>query len=100
MRIVAIGANEFPLSERHMGGAHELRFALEMALTANFRLRALVKKRRVVVDLGKLITVGGFFHQRVTADAGHAAARVRTRLPIGLNSPLMAGETRRVLYLG
>ena len=83
-----------------MRRTHELRFALEMALTADFRLRTLVKERRMVADLRELVTVGGFFHQRVTADAGHAAARVRTRLPIGLNSPLMAGETRRVLYLG
>ena len=71
-----------------------------MALTADFRLRTFVKKRRMVVDLRELVTVRGFFHQRVTANAGHAPARVRTRLPICLNSPLMAGETGCVLYLG
>jgi hypothetical protein len=71
-----------------------------MALSAEFRLRALVKKRCTVVDLSELVTVSGFFHHRVAAHAGYAATRVRTRLPICLKPPLMARQTRCVLLLG
>lgn len=64
-----------------------------MTLTAYFRLRSFVKERRLVSDLGELVPVGGFLHQRVAVDAGDPTACVRARLPIGLNPSLMTGET-------
>ena len=97
VRIVTVRTGELSFSKRHMGGAHELRFPLEMALAADLRLRALAKKRRAVVDLGELISVGGLFHDGVAVNATHAPPRVRARFPIGLHAALMTSEAGLVL---
>lgn len=100
VRVVAIGTGEFPFSERHMGGAHELRRSLQMALAANFRLGALVGEDGLVADLGKLEAVGGLLHDGMTVDATDSTSGMRACLPVGLNSLLMALEAGLVLRLG
>lgn len=99
VRIMTVGTGHFSFSKRHMGRAHELRFALEMALAADFSLCPLAKKRRALVDLGELVTVSGFFHERVAINATHATPRVRARFPVGLNSALMTAKTGFILPL-
>ena len=68
-----------------------------MTLTADFRLRALVKERGLVANLGELISVGGFLHDGVAVYATHAAPRMRARFPIGLYTALMTSEAGLVL---
>ena len=68
VRIVAIGANDFPFSQRHVRGTHELCLALQMALTANFYFRAINEERRYIGQLRELLATG-LFHQCVTIDA-------------------------------
>jgi len=99
VRIVTIGADHLPLSHRHMRGAHELGFTLEMALTANFDLGAIDPVWSYLSLFGQLLAAG-LLHQRVTADTGQTAAGVRACLPESLNAPLMAAEARLVLYFG
>ena len=97
MRIVAIGANEFPLSERHMGGAHELGLSLQMTLTANFYFCPPIEKWRLFTDLNELIPIGCFLHHGMAIDSANAAARVRARVPVSLDAALVTTETRFVL---
>ena len=97
VRIMTVGTGHFSFSKRHMGRAHELRFALEVALAADFSLRALAKKRRAVIDPGELVTVSRFFHERVAINATHASPRMRARFPIGLHTALMTTEAGLVL---
>jgi hypothetical protein len=82
-----------------MGGTHELSLALQMTLTADFRLGLPVCERSSFADLGELITIGRLLHQRMTVNACHTATGVWTRLPIGLNAALMAAETGFILTL-
>ena len=100
MGVVAVRTGNLPFPQRHVRGTHQLRLALQMALTAYLGLRALVKKRRLVGDLGELVTIGGFFHQSMAVDAGNAPARMLACLPVGLHAPLMTPEACRVLHLG
>jgi len=100
VRIVAIRTGNLSFLHGHVGRAHQLRFSLQMALPAYFRLRSFVEERRFVADFGKLIAVTGLFHYRVAVDAGDAAARVRARFPVGLRAALVALETRLVLNFG
>lgn len=96
VRIVAIGADDLALSQRHMGGAHDLRLTLQMALTANFDLRASYAEWRYLGQFRELLAAG-LLHQRVTVDASQTAARVRARLPVSLNAALVATETGLIL---
>jgi len=100
MRVVAIRTGNLSFFHWHVGRAHQLGLALQMALAADFGLGALVKKRGLVADLGKLIAVTGLFHDRVTIDAGDAAAGVGARLPVGLHASLVAAKAGLVLDLG
>jgi hypothetical protein len=70
-----------------------------MALAADFSLRPLAKKRRAVIELGELVTVSGFFHERVAINATHAPSSMRARFPVGLNSTLMTAKTGFILSL-
>ena len=97
VRVVAVRTGQFPLANRHMRRAHELRFPLQVTLPAHFRLGSFVKERRLVTDLGQLEAVAGLFHQRVAVDASYAPACMRTGFPIGLYAALMATETGFVL---
>lgn len=99
MRIVAVGTNHFAFSEGHMRRAQQLCFALEMALAADFNLRAVDAKGSYIGHLRELLATG-FFHQGVAVDAGQTAAGMRARLPVSLNAALVAGETGLVLYFG
>ena len=97
VRIMTVRTGQLSLSKRHMGRTHELRFTLEVALAADFCLRALVKERGPVADLGKLIPVGSLFHDGVAVNATHASPRMRARLPMGLHTALMTSEAGLVL---
>ena len=68
-----------------------------MALAADFRLGALVKERGPVVNLGELISVGGFLHDGMAGNAPHSPSRVRASFPIGLYAALMTSEAGLVL---
>jgi hypothetical protein len=70
-----------------------------MTLPANLDFRAFGEKRRVLSDLSELVTIGGFLHDRVASDAAHAAAGMGARIPISLDTALVAGQTRLVLKL-
>lgn len=96
VRIVAIGADDFPLSQGHMRGAHDLGLALQMALPANFDLRAIDAEWRYLGQFRELLAAG-FLHQRVTVDASQTAVRVGARLPVRLDAALVAAETGLVL---
>jgi len=98
--IVTARASQLSLPYRHMGRPHQLGLALQMTLTAHLRLRSLIEERRPVVDLGELVAVRGFLHQRVTVDASHAAVGMRAHLPVRLHTALMAAQTRFVLGSG
>jgi hypothetical protein len=95
--IMTVATGDLSFSQRHMGRAHELRFALEMALTTDFRLRPLAKKRGSLSNLGKLISVGGFLHQGVAIYAGYSSRGMRARFPVGLYAALMTTEAGLVL---
>lgn len=97
--IVAVGACHLSFPKRHVRRAHELGFSLKMALTTDFGLSALVEKGSLIANLGKLVPIGGFLHQSVAIDASDATARMRTCIPIGLNTALMTAKTRLVLPL-
>jgi len=97
VRIMAISTGELPFPQRHVRGAHQLSFSLQMTLTTNFGLGALGEKRRVLPDFRKLIAIGGFLHDRVAIDTANAAARVRARIPVSLDAALVTTETRFVL---
>ena len=68
MWIVAVRTSQLAFSQRHMRRAHELGFSLQVALTANLGLRPLIKKRRLLTNLGELILVGRPLHQRMAGD--------------------------------
>ena len=97
VRIVAVGAGYLSLPHGHVRGAKELRVALQVTLTANFSLRALGEKWRVLSNFGQLITIGCFLHDRVAIDTTDSSARMRARIPISLNSTLVARQAGLVL---
>ena len=70
-----------------------------MALSANFNLRSINEERSNLSELRHLFAAG-LLHQGMAVHAGKAARSVSARLPIALNAPLMAAETRLVLYFG
>ncbi len=74
--VVAVRTGNLSFPQGHVRGAHELRLALQMALSAYFGLRPLAEKWRPVINLGELEAVGGFLHERVTVYAGDASARM------------------------
>lgn len=100
MRVMAIRTGNLSFLHGHVGRAHQLGLALQMALAADFGLRALVKKRGLVADLGKLIAVTGLFHYRVAVHTRDSASGVGACLPIGLDSSLVASKARVILNLG
>ena len=100
VRVVAVSAGQLPFSKRHVGRTHELGFPLPMAFAADLYLRSLVKKGRLVVDLGELEAVGGFLHDRVAVGANNSTSGMRACFPVGLHSLLMALEASVVLDLG
>lgn len=69
VRIVAIRADELSLSERHMGGAIELRVSLQVTLAANRYFRPPVKEGRLLTHLRELL-VARLLHQSM---AGHTS---------------------------
>ena len=97
VRIVAVATGDLSLPHRHVRGALEHGFSLEVALAANLGLGPLVKKGRLVIDFGKLEAVGGLLHDRMTADATDSTSGMRACLPIGLHSSLVAGQAGLVL---
>ena len=100
VRIVAVTTGDLSLPQRHVRGALERGFSLQVTLAANLGLSALVKKGRLVIDFGKLKAVGGLLHDRMTVDATDSTAGMRTRLPIGLHALLVALEAAFVLRFG
>jgi hypothetical protein len=100
VRVVAVRADDLALSHGHVRRAHQLRFSLQVALTAHFYFGSLVEERSFVVNLGKLIFVARLLHYCVAVDTCDAAARVRARLPVGLNAALMTRKADLVLDLG
>jgi len=100
VRVMAVGASDLSFPERHMGGAHELGFSLQVALAADFYLCPLVKERCLVANLGELEAVGGLLHDRVAVGANNSTTGMRACKPIGLNSSLMALEAGVVLHAG
>jgi len=99
VRIVAVGANHFAFAQRHVRRPHELGFALQVTLTADFDLRPVDGERSFIGEFGELFAAG-FFHERVAIDTRDAAARVGARFPISLHAAPMAAETGFVLDLG
>ena len=97
VRIVAVTTGDLSLPQRHVRGALERGFSLQVALAANLGLGPLVKKGRLVIDLGKLEAVGGLLHDRMTVDAADSAPGMRACFPVGLHSALMAGQAGLVL---
>jgi hypothetical protein len=97
MRIMTVAAGHFSLADRHMRRAQKLRVSLQVTLTTNFRLRALGEKRRVFSDFGQLIAIRCFLHDRVASHATHPAVGMGTRIPVSLNSALMARQACLVL---
>lgn len=97
VRIMAISTGELPFPQRHVRGAHQLSFSLQMTLITNFGLGALGEKWRVLPDFRELIAIGGFLHDRVAIDTANATARVRARIPVSLDTALVTTETRFVL---
>ena len=94
VRIMAVAAGRsFPLSPACATNV-ELRVSLKVTLTTNFRLGPLGEKRRVLSDLGQLIAIRNFLHDRVASNATYTAARMCARIPVSLNSALMAGQAR------
>lgn len=71
--------------------------SLEVTLPTNFRLRALGEKRCVLSDFGQLIAIRCFLHDRVAIDATNSPARMRARIPVSLNSALVACKACLVL---
>lgn len=71
-----------------------------MTLTANLGLRPFVEERGLFSNLGKLESIGGFFHDGVTINAGDPPARVGTCFPIGLDTTLVTTKARFVLDFG
>ena len=100
VRIVAVATGDLSLPHRHVRGALERGFSLQVALAANLCLSTLVKKGRLVIDLGKLEAVRGLLHDRVAIDASNAAPGMRARFPVSLHSALMASKTGLVLDFG
>lgn len=96
MRVVAIRADDLSFSHRHVRRTHQLRFALEMTLTAHFYFCSLGVEKSPVGSLRQLFATG-LLHDRVAVDAGNATARVRACLPVSLYAPLMAAQTSFVL---
>lgn len=99
MRVVAIRTGNFSFPQRHVGRTLQLRFSLQVALEANFRLGLLGEKNGLVLDLRELILRARLLHNRMAVNARDAAACVRARLPIGLDAALMALEAGFVLHL-
>ena len=100
VRVVAVRTGHLSFPERHVRGAHELALSLQVALGTHLYLRSLVKEGGLVADLGKLKAVGGLLHDRVAVGANNSPASMGARLPVGLNSLLMALEAGVVLDLG
>ncbi len=99
MRVMTIGACNLPFPERHVGGAHELGFSLQMALSANLDLRLLVEERCLVVHLSQLESVAGLLHESMAIHAGNAPTGMGACPPVGLNASLMTLQTGFVLTL-
>jgi len=96
MRVVAIRADDLSFFHRHVRRAHQLRFALEMTLTAHFYFCPLGVEKSLVGSFRQLLATR-FFHYRVAVDAGDASARVRARFPVSLHTALMATQARVIL---
>ena len=99
MRVVAVRADDLSFLHRHVRRAHQLRFALQMTLTAHFYFRSFGEQKSLVGGLRQLLATS-LLHDGMAVDAGDAPASVRARFPVSLYSPLVAAETRFVLDLG
>jgi hypothetical protein len=97
VRIVTARADELSLSKRHMGRTHELGLSLQVTLVTNFYFRPPVKKWRLFTDLCELIPIGRFLHDGMAINATHAPAGMGARIPVRLDTSLMALETGFVL---
>ena len=96
MRVVTIRADDLSFSHRHVRRTHQLRFALEMTLTAHFYFRSFGGEKSLVGSLRQLLATG-LLHDRVTVDAGDSPAGMRARLPVSLYAPLMTAQTSFIL---
>jgi len=68
-------------------------------LGTDLRLGLFVEEGSLISEFGKLEAVGGLLHDRVAVYACDPAARMGTRLPVGLNSFLMALQAGLILHL-
>ena len=97
--VVAVRADNFSLSQGHVRRTQQLSFPLQMALTANLNLGSIDEERRHIGQLRHLLPAG-FLHQRMAVHASKPSARMRARLPVGLDAALMTAETGFVLNRG
>jgi hypothetical protein len=97
---MAIDAGDLPFPHRHVGRTIKLGFTLQVALKANVCLGPLSEKDGLILDASELILRARLLHYRMAIDASDAAASVRARLPISLDSALVAGKANRILDLG
>jgi hypothetical protein len=83
-----------------VGRPLELRFPLQVTLTAYLGLSSLIEKNGFISDLGELVLVARLFHYRMAVNASDPTARVGACFPVSLDAALMASETDFVLSLG
>lgn len=86
MGVVAARAGHLSFPQRHMGGAHQLRFSLNVTLSAGLyfgRLRQLISLRMVV-------------HHSMAYGAGQAAGLMGTPLPMKPRRLLVATKANRI----
>src|SRR3990172_3275066 len=87
--VVAGHAVHLPFPERHVGRAHELGLALEVALPAGFDHSG----------LGELTSLGDVYHHPMAVGAGDVTRGVRASLPVEAGSLFVALEADGVALL-
>ena len=83
MRIVTARAGHLALPEGHVGGAHELRAALGVALSAGLDFSG----------FGELAALGVIVHDTVAVGAGQVSQLMGTALPVEAGGFLVAFQT-------
>ena len=97
VRVVAVRADDFSFSQGHMRRTQQLSFSLQVALAANLNLGSINEERRYIGQLCHLLPAG-FLHQRMAVHARESPARMRARLPVGLDAALVTAEANFVLH--
>ena len=90
VRVMAIGAGNFPFPQRHVRRTLELSQSLQVALEANLCLGPLIEENGLVSNLRELVLRARFLHDRMAVHAGDTAPRARPPLPLGLDAALTA----------